>query len=327
MEPALRPMSTGQVLDRTFHIYRSRFLTLAGIGVLLPALLLLLRLAAVPLGYPPRGLVLRNSWLTWTIFLEYWASWVFVYIIGHAITCGATVYAVSRLHLGLPATIAEAYRTTLPRFWTLLRIALNIYLRVAGSSLLTIGVVLLGGFGLDFVFKFFSVSSDNAQIWIGLVSLGLLSVAGSVWTLYLYSKYCLAIPACVLEALPARPALRRSRFLARNSIRRITMIYLLMVVLGLGLSTLFWLPARIYAIYFWRSFTTVILLQSLGSFIASGLSGPIATIAISLVYYDQRIRKEAFDLQFMIDSLPQPAAPPAPHNAAEVATVPESAFE
>lgn len=314
-------MSTAQLLDRTFHVYRSRFFMLAGIGVLLPALLLVVRLVAVPLGYPPRGPAVRNPWLFWTIFLEYWASWIFVYIIGHAITCGATVYAISRLHFGLPATIAEAYRKTLPRFWTILRIALNIYLRVVGSLLLTIGAIFLGGFGLDFVFKFLGVSSNNAQIWIGVIALGLLFLAGIVWTLYLYSKYCLAIPACLLEDLPARPALRRSRFLARASIRRITLIYLLMVVLGLGLSTVFWLPARIYATYFWRAFTTVILLQSIGSFIASALSGPIATIAISLVYYDQRIRKEAFDLQFMIESLPQPVASSTPRTSAEVKTV------
>ena len=54
-DTALRPMNAGLVLDRTFQIYRSHFVVLAGIGVLLPALLLLLRLGFIPLGYPPAG--------------------------------------------------------------------------------------------------------------------------------------------------------------------------------------------------------------------------------------------------------------------------------
>jgi hypothetical protein len=80
------------------------------------------------------------------------------------------------------------------------------------------------------------------------------------------------------------------------------------VVLGLVLSTVLWLPGQIYAVYFRHSLIMAILLRSFGSFIAGGLAGPIATIAIALVYYDQRIRKEAFDLQFMMESITQPMA-------------------
>jgi len=38
----------------------------------------------------------------------------------------------------------------------------------------------------------------------------------------------------------------------------------------------------------------------LATFLAGALAGPIATIALSLVYFDQRVRKEAFDLQLMM---------------------------
>ena len=297
-------MSTAQVLDRTFHIYRSHFFLLAGIGVLLPTLLLGVRLAFVPLGYPPRGVV-RSNFLFWTVFFEFWATWILLYVIAHAVTGGATVYAVSRLHLGDHVTIAEAYRKTLPRFWTLLRIALNIYVRVLVSGLLTIAAVVLGAYGLDFLFRFLGVSSNNFQVWVGSISVILVALAGMFWMLYLYAKYCLAVPACIIEGLPGRPALRRSRFLAVKSIRRITLIYLLMAVLGLGLSAVLWLPSRYYAAVFPHGLTMAILLRSIGSFIAGALTGPIATIAIALVYYDQRIRKEAFDLQFMMESITQ----------------------
>ncbi len=50
------------------------------------------------------------------------------------------------------------------------------------------------------------------------------------------------------------------------------------------------------------------IMQALASFIASTLSGPISIIAFSLVYYDQRVRKEAFDLTLMMEAIGQ--APP-----------------
>jgi hypothetical protein len=49
------------------------------------------------------------------------------------------------------------------------------------------------------------------------------------------------------------------------------------------------------------------------TFISQSLVGPLATIAFSLVYYDERVRKEAFDLQLMMATLDgaQPAAAPS----------------
>jgi hypothetical protein len=42
------------------------------------------------------------------------------------------------------------------------------------------------------------------------------------------------------------------------------------------------------------------------------LAGPIATVAVALVYDDQRIRKEAFDLEWMMGAMEQPVPPLAP---------------
>jgi Ni/Fe-hydrogenase subunit HybB-like protein len=48
------------------------------------------------------------------------------------------------------------------------------------------------------------------------------------------------------------------------------------------------------------------------TFISECLVGPLATIAFSLIYYDERVRKEAFDLQLMmmtLDAQPLATAP------------------
>jgi hypothetical protein len=58
------------------------------------------------------------------------------------------------------------------------------------------------------------------------------------------------------------------------------------------------------------------VLQDLAAFVSQVLVGPIGTIAFSLMYYNLRVRKEAFDIQHLMASLgttppsnPVPTAP------------------
>jgi hypothetical protein len=48
------------------------------------------------------------------------------------------------------------------------------------------------------------------------------------------------------------------------------------------------------------------VLTYLAGFVAGSITGPLATIGLSLLYYDERVRKEAFDLQLMLASLDAP---------------------
>jgi hypothetical protein len=56
------------------------------------------------------------------------------------------------------------------------------------------------------------------------------------------------------------------------------------------------------------------MLTAVGSFIAGTLVIPIVTIAMSLFYYDMRVRKEGFDLQVMMSAVggaaPASSGPP-----------------
>ena len=51
-------------------------------------------------------------------------------------------------------------------------------------------------------------------------------------------------------------------------------------------------------------------------FVSASLVGGLAMMALSLVYYDQRVRKEAFDLQLMMATLESPKS----NNAAASAS-------
>lgn len=315
MDLALRPMSTSQVLDRTFSIYRNNFVLLAGIGALLPAMLLVMQLSFIPLGFPPRGNVKQPPEILFMSLLGYLCCYGVIYLLGSALAGGATVFGVSKLHLGQSVTIGQAYKQVFSRFWRVLGIIVLLALIVFGS--LIVGEII--------AIIVFALSAGSARVLGGgggLSSVGL--VVGLLWAiavfaagvlaaLLLLSKLSLAVPACILEQLPVGASLRRSWNLTRNSVWRLILVYILTWVLSVVLAIAFGLPGQIYLMTTHNKAALIgVILQSVGGFIAGVVANPIATIAIALIYYDQRVRKEAFDLQLMMEAVGQGVpAPPA----------------
>ena len=81
---------------------------------------------------------------------------------------------------------------------------------------------------------------------IAIVILGFF-VSGMVWAIRIYCRYSLAVPACLLERLPARQALKRSKWLSKKAIGRIFLIFFLMGTLALGLCYAIQAPIALYA--------------------------------------------------------------------------------
>ena len=103
-------------------------------------------------------------------------------------------------------------------------------------------------------------------------------------------------------------SIKRSALLSKGSRFRVFLIYRVFVlfagVLGAvvgalagGIGSLIPNPVlRLVPIY-------------VAGFVVGVLTGPLATIGLALVYYDERVRKEAFDLQLMMSSLTPGFAP------------------
>jgi len=121
MVTILRPLSTSELLDRTFHLYRNHFMLFVGIAAI-PQLGLL----AVQLGFVDR--VLRTPYLgRWGSTLVILAVNFLALEIAHA----ATTIAVSNLNIDRPASIGSSY-------W-----------EVKGSMLRVIWIDLLHSFSLS----------------------------------------------------------------------------------------------------------------------------------------------------------------------------------
>src|SRR5229473_489006 len=103
MDLTLRPMSTSQVLDRTFSLYRQNFVLFAGITALPPALLLIGQVLLLtvtkpmsggPFGGPVGGGTAPEFAKIALAGMAYLVLLVLA-LIGYAFASGASVYAVS----------------------------------------------------------------------------------------------------------------------------------------------------------------------------------------------------------------------------------------
>ena len=117
-------------------------------------------------------------------------------------------------------------------------------------------------------------------------------------------RYSLAVPACVVEDLPAAQAIKRSIELSQGSRGRIFVLGLLVYAVRMMLGILFGFPIIALALKHPGQPLPLVWLawhRSAG-FVTSALIGPIYSTGLTLFYYDQRIRKEGFDIEWMMQA-------------------------
>jgi len=266
----LRPLSLGEILDRTFTIYRRNFLLFVGI-IAIPQLMVL----AFNLGQTfikgssfPKVASIGSGALLVILGI----AGIVVYVVAYLFAHGGTVYAVSDLYLGRPTSIGASLR------------------RMRGQAGTLLGVSLLNGLAT----------------FAGLI---LLIIPG----IYIACRLATCIPAALLENLGPRESLERSFTLTKDNAGRSFVIYLLYLSILYGLLLLCAFPFLIAIglsaknpgmLKVWVAFS------QFGTSLATVLVTPIFTIATTVFYYDLRVRKEAFDLQMMMN--PNEALAPAP---------------
>lgn len=312
MSEPLRPLTTGELLDRTFHLYRNNFMLFAGIASIAAIIVVAgsVFLMALGISLPATGPDVDPRTMFGPLGAYYGILGLF-YLLGASLATGATIFAVSRVHLGQVSSIGESYKKVFPRLGSIILVALWIILRMILMAVLLFICLFVGIFILGLIF---AGEGGRLAYNVGFI-FGLLAVITIYVLLFrLYFQYSLAVQACTLENTGVNESVKRSTFLTRDSLWRIFLIYFLMGVIGFAFRFALKWPAESL---FKPASMAAIIWQALATFIAYTISFPISTIAISLLYYDQRVRKEAFDLQLMMESLGQAqeqaaAAPASP---------------
>jgi hypothetical protein len=240
-----------------------------------------------------------------------------LYFVFYGITQAATTWGVAEIYLGKPASVGAAWKSSHGPLVALCEghaapvlehpvVARSLPLHVlrrAGSRSPRLG----GG----------------AIVAVGIFSFifGLQLLASGIYAIYAAIRVSLGIPASVIESLGANAAVRRSMALLSERKGRIFLMWLLVVamsmIVGIVLAPLTFIALRAHG----AERYIIQMIQLTGSFLSSMLVGPVAAIALCLFYFDERVRHEGFDIEFLM--LRARGAPANP--VAEGTTSPEPA--
>lgn len=287
----LRPLVLGDVLEGAFRTVRGNPGATIGLAFLvslvfaIPTVLVTLLVADTAFGASDSGDVVAT--------LASYASQL-VGGIASILLSGMLIVVVAEAVLGHRATIAEAWQRIRPRIWALLGATCLLVLAVLAAAALLVGLGILvylgGGEAATIIYALFA-------------ALAFLVVA--VWV---STRLSLAPAAITLEGLGPVAGLKRSWTLTRGQFWRILGITLLAQLLVGAIVGVIMVPALMIAVGVMaasldsESTSTpvgfLVLIQVL-SILSSAITAPFTSSVTGLLYLDQRIRREAFDLELM----------------------------
>ena len=322
METTLRPLTLGEILDRTAELYRNHFPLFAGISSIYAGILLVLSL--VQIGAQRAALNLHmNTALIVVSVIGIVILGLVIFVAG-GVALAANTRAVGWVHLGEPATIGAAYRTILPRTARYLWLMTITYFRAWFPCVLVYGAyatVVLVYVRPQKLFVPNAPPPNPQTLIVFLVSSVIfivLLLGALVYGIIMSLRYALAVPACTVENLPARAAIRRSIQLSKGSRGRIFMLALLALIIQLGLTGIsqgFFIFAGIKhhgILPLWMS-----VAQQFLAFLTNTFVQPVYATGFTLFYYDQRVRKEGYDIERMMQTAGMTLPPPAAESSVE----------
>jgi len=280
LSKTLHPMTVGDILDRSIQLYRSNLLKFIGIVLLVkgPYLVLEETLTRLMVPYTPE----MNAAQT-TI---YEASVVGIIrliellIVGPILIAAMTI-AISDRFLDRDIGVTEAYRKIVRRFLPLL-----------GTILLTgmiISAVLLACIFLGF---FMLMAGGQGGFIVVL--------PGVILFIILWIWFAFIPQTVIIEGEGGVSAMKRSKYLVKGYfLKAFALIILVFIAVSLisgitsyGVQKAFVFLGQ-YGIYLAKGTANVL----------SVLLEPFRIAAMTLLYYDFRIRKEGFDLEIMAEEL------------------------
>ncbi|MER5974668.1 glycerophosphoryl diester phosphodiesterase membrane domain-containing protein [Streptomyces sp. NPDC002055] len=326
----LRPLGVGEILDGAVSTMRAHWRTVLGISLVVAVVTQTASTLTTGLWFRGSGSLqgleknpnptfdetldavggtLAGSGVTWLIS-----------VLGTIIATAMLTMVVSRAVLGRSVSTGDAWRSArgqLPRLFGLLFL-LPLLVAAVATVAMAPGLIL-------------AVSGSRTAAAAFIVLGAFAALAAAVW---IWIRYSLAAPALILERQGVIASMRRSAKLVRGAWWRIFGIQLLTLVLIFCVGAAIEIVTSIIAMIAggegamdWltgentTTSWTFLIVVGIGSVISSTITFPISAGVTALLYMDQRIRREALDLELIRaagtpENGPQ-QQPPAPqaHNA------------
>lgn len=305
MSATLQPMNLGEILDRTFEIYRKRILVFVGLAAMPAVAMLGIHLADL-------------QWLHVSALVHpFRQPGIFLWSIAVAIGFGhvgalfsipffpALTNSASKAAFGEQDSILRSLRAIMARLRSYVWIGIvKLIAELFIPEILAAGLFIGIGFAADAA-GLFNSQSNIPAIFLTVPPLAILIFL----FLWLGACFSLAFPVAVFEETVGLKAMRRSWKLSRSGRGRVVAIWLMIETFGwilmYGLQLLYrWGMISSHA---WPHLSSAWRMSYFaGAYtlnaIVSAFVGPLYPIALTLIYYDQRIRREGYDIEKMMEA-------------------------
>ncbi|MER7108106.1 DUF7544 domain-containing protein [Streptomyces sp. NPDC000229] len=297
----LRPLGVGEILDGAVSTLRAHWRTVLGITLTVSVVTqigdILLQRYLVPAppqlsADPTPEEALDQSVESLKASLISLGPTTVLTLIGTFITTALLTIVISRAVLGRPVTLSDAWREARPRLPQLL--GLTLLLPLLSAAAMAVG--LLPGLLLD-----------GSPAGVLLTVLG--GIAAAMVIVWLLVRFSLSYSALMLERQGVIASLRRSAKLVQGAWWRIFGIMTLTMLLMFLISMIIAIPFTLIAFavdgeglgglltgtapeFGWP----FLIITGIGAVIAASITYPISSGVSVLLYIDQRIRREALDL-------------------------------
>jgi hypothetical protein len=310
----LAPLGAGDLIDRTVRLYRRHFAALIRVSappVVVSALgwiFLLVSLRAMSATGSEGRLV--GYFLTALLGV---GVYIFGLLAQLIVMGGASRNLVMHLLWGEPVTARLIYRSVRSRFWGLLVATLIVlfWLFISGVVALCAGMLLMIP-AVFIVSVFVTMMAASGAQWLALMLFGLVWGASVILMLYVFclvaGRVAYVPQVLMVEGRGVLDSISRSAGLARGNVRRLmgmflftgfasySAVMLLLVPLGWfaylnGVNPFEMDATRIPA---WYTISSQVIGQ-----LATILLAPVWMMGLSLLYVDERVRHEGYDIELL----------------------------
>ena len=291
----LRPLSTGEILDRSFSLYRRGFWLYVGLSATAAAVTTVGTFVRLTWGFTGWGRSAANAGdidaAMKTLLVASVSTLVtaVVYIMAFSVTQAATVSAVSAVYLGRTTSVGMAFRTV-RRFWYRY---LGIVLWQAWSAMWLPVLVMAPAV------TFMLLPRAGLQVLGAFLVFG--ALGSLVYSVIAYLRNSLAMAASVSEGLGVRQAMRRSKDLVAGRKGRVFAVLALMYVLSVAAGVVQAFFTVFMGLSHGGARAGLEVLTLLATFATGALVTPVGAIAFCLLYLDERVRREGFDVEMSLE--------------------------
>jgi hypothetical protein len=295
----LRPLGLGDMYDAAFRVIRFNPKATVGSSVLVAAVTMTIPIvvtailtATVNMTLDETGSADSASTLGYAGSFGSLAVGLVLFIFGSLLVTGMVAHVVAAAAVGRRLSLGEAWAATRGKRWRLVGLAILLWVGFLVTLALYVGA--------------WVVIATNAPTG-AVVTWGLVTVPAYLgFMLWFWVRvYYLPVPALMLEDVGIRGAILRGYRLTRRQFWRTLGIALLTgLVVGVASNVLAFpisLVGQIGSIAVGGRYAILVLVvsQALAQVVSAAFATPFTSAVTSLQYLDQRMRKEAYDVELM----------------------------